>query len=339
MSELGFYLLLGLLATLCVTLGVVLWRRRGVPATAPRSVAGPRLRTAYRALMSEPSDREPLCALFSHRREGSWTDRAFAVDQLGEQPDDEAKSSAFGAALERWVEKEPDEALGQLLYGAWLLRRAWPASSTEDGDAELLARAAKALSRAAELDPADPTPHALAIDVATARGDEEVQARAHFAEVRRREPEHLAGHVALLRYLGPGWRGSREEMLRFVHGAVSKVSVGSTINALLAYAHLEAWRALRCSKDSRGARAYLDDWSNRAEVQASFARFCVRPQEGPDTIDAGNHWACWFYLTRDRANLQPLVTLLLQTPTRRPWSWLGAPERAVERALRYALRG
>jgi hypothetical protein len=344
MGQAVFYLLLALLAALCAAFAVALWRRRVVLSAPQGSLAGQALRTACRALGSEPSDREPLCALFAQHREGLWSDRAFAVDQLIEQLASEGEAAAaIDVALERWVAEQPDEALGQLLLGARQLCLGWPAAPTErspkaapERARAALERADQALRRAADLDPDDPTPRALAINVATALGQDEARARELFAEVREREPQHLCAHVALLRYLGPRWHGSTEQMFRFVRSAVSKVGTGSPVNGLLAYAHLEAWRALRRSGDSRGARAYLDDPSNRVEVQASFGRFRARDSGDLDAVFAANHWACWFYLTRDRVHLRALTTLLIQSPTQRPWCWLGSARRAVKRALRFA---
>lgn len=329
------------LVLLMVLLGVGIhgwWRRRKLLQPAIDGAAGPELRVALRA--AQAGDSEPLSCLFAERREGGWNERMLLVQLVAEAP-------GQGDQLARWCEEEPDEALAWLLHGTRLLLAATPADApagAEEIQNPLLEAADEALRRAANLDPADPTPHAVQIARLCLLAADEKQAREHFQAACQRCPGHLGAHLELARYLGPeGPEGSAEALFRFARDAVSRVRAGHLLNGLLVFAHVTCWHHLRRG-DARTARDYIDDPTNQLEVFASFQRF--RAGDGRDkhllkersAAVVCNYWAFFFYLTRDRPRLRMVAPTLLTHPLERPWNLLGEPRRALAAALHWVYR-
>ena len=133
------------------------------------------------------------------------------------------------SALERWKEEASDDPAAWLVAGAHSTCWAWEARGsgraetvTEDmGEVffERLELASDELTRAIELAPADPLPHAYRIIVCLGLNLPPHPGRGLVQRGDWRYPEHHAAHRLLLNYLCEKWHGSHEEMFDLARAA------------------------------------------------------------------------------------------------------------------------
>ncbi|MFW5415514.1 DUF4034 domain-containing protein [Nocardiopsis sp. CNT-189] len=163
-------------------------------------------------------------------------------------------AEAAEAALDRdrwlqdWLAGSPDDPDALLVFGGYLLDRAWEsrggayASRTSDeqfaGFHHYLDRAEPVLRRAIAADPASPAPWALMITYAVGspggRRDLYDEAWAGVLRLNRYDRE---AHRVALQYNCAKWHGSNEEMFAFAYAASDSAPAGSPLHVL----PLRAW--------------------------------------------------------------------------------------------------
>ncbi|MER5886887.1 hypothetical protein ABT160_23950 [Streptomyces sp. NPDC001941] len=99
-------------------------------------------------------------------------------------------------------------------------------------DRALVERARAEVARAAELDPADPTPLVGEVALALEAEYPHEEARALFARITEHAPHHYAAHRAALRYWGARGRGSADLSARFAAEAAAGAPPGGLLHAL-----------------------------------------------------------------------------------------------------------
>jgi hypothetical protein len=245
--------------------------------------------------------------------------------------------------LERWKQEEPDDPAAWLVCGAHSIQWAWEARGGGKGDTvgaeaaerfrQRLEQATAELSRAADLDPDDPTPYALLIMVCVGLNRPKELTLDLFEEARRRCPDHLLAHRNLLTYLCRKWHGSHEEMFAFARQSSKRAPEGSLLPMLVAEAHCERWLYAAHFDQEPDANQYFLLMDVRKELVAEygFSLGSSRHQPGPLTRLAANYFAYTLgrggllaYAPRAFAQMEGQVNYL-------PWAYGGDPVESYQR--------
>lgn len=230
--------------------------------------------------------------------------------------------------VERWWEAHPDSAVANLMRGAHSVHWAWEARGYDYGDSvedegarlffERLRGAEADLRRAAELDPADPTPWSLLLRCCRGLEQGQKQAEQLYTELLARDPLHRSGHSQMLQTVAPKWGGSRERMWAVARSASQRAPEGHGLHALLVEAHLEA------SFEEEG---YFSRAEVREDVMAAYKRSLGSPrhQETLHTAHDRNLFACALWLCGFAEEAGGELEVLGDRITRVPWGYFGDP--------------
>lgn len=144
----------------------------------------------------------------------------------------------------------PNTAVGKLIEGEWLIRRAWDARGGGTADTvsdrarhvfkERLVKARNCLLQAAELDTEDPTPYATLQTVAMGLPSvPRVTAKHWMNEALKRDPLNRSARRRHLLLLCKKWGGSHQEMYVFARECIKVSPPGSHLKTLLFQAFYE----------------------------------------------------------------------------------------------------
>jgi hypothetical protein len=260
--------------------------------------------------------------------------------------------------LDEWCAARPGSAVPLLFRGSHSRHWAWQArggglARTVKQDAwqlfhERLIAADKDLGRAAELDPGDPTPHAIGLwsAIGLSLGQEELRRR--FGEVDRRHRWHLGAYRAMSQGLADKWGGSNASLLEFAGAAQREAPDGHPVHVIVPYAHLEVWlrftHALKAGtpEHAQGRErqiTYFRGEAVKAEVRLAADRSIRSPayRPFPSTPTHRNVFAMCFGLMHDYAAQIGQMDLIGPLITKIPWAYQGRPAAAYERARAKAL--
>ena len=248
--------------------------------------------------------------------------------------------------LAKWAAQEPESADAHLCHGARLLKMAWAVRGYGRGASisrerwatfyEMLDKAREALLRAAELNPADPTPWALLICVAVFHS-EPSRERDYFHEAIERDPGNWHAHMNQLLGLTKKWSGSHETMFDFARGVHTPYPADSLLNCLVLKAHIEYWKYLRMfDEDEEAAEAHLKDPDVIAECLDVYNRVLAhRDDHDHDTMFVRVNAAATFWVLRQKEPLRRELEHLGHRLHNIHWRWLAA-EGELEQAKRFA---
>ncbi len=248
--------------------------------------------------------------------------------------------------LAQWAAQEPDSADAHLCHGARLLKMAWAVRghgvaagvSRERWETfyQILDQTRAALLRAAELNPADPTPWALLICVAVFRSEGERE-QEYFQEAIARDPGNWHAYMNRLLGLTKKWSGSHEAMFDFARGAHHPYPADSLFNCLVLKAHIEYWKYLRIfDEDEEAAEAHVTDPDVIAECLDVYHRALAhRDDHDHDTMFVRINAAATFWVLRQKEPLRQELERLGPRLHNIHWRWLGA-EGQLEQAKRFA---
>ncbi|WP_330172426.1 hypothetical protein OG875_01760 [Streptomyces sp. NBC_01498] len=172
-----------------------------------------------------------------------WGRRYLAVSCLGDLV---AEDDAWLVAWETACPGDPDAAVVRAqgtVRLAWRRRGGKRAKYTSgkqfDGFHRTLVRARDEIAKAAELNPDDPTPHAVEIWVALGLGYPRATMATLWAQTVARDPYHYGAHFAALQYWCEKWRGSERLAMDFAERAAAGAPPGSLLTALPLIAQFE----------------------------------------------------------------------------------------------------
>lgn len=214
-------------------------------------------------------------------REGQWDRRLFLAEELGPKIQE-----GFTNA---WAQSMPDSPGLQLVIGFRKIDEAWNARGygrasnvTDDAHARMHQcgqLAAQAFSRAAATDPADPVPWIglIRAEHCIQHDDVKQRARAHFAEVMRRDPESVDGIMALGSVLAPHWFGEDGEFLAEARGLAQGAPPGSWRAYAIIHAHLNEWHKRKAFKSMPEGMAYITSPQVIGELRAAYAASLGHP--------------------------------------------------------------
>jgi hypothetical protein len=247
--------------------------------------------------------------------------------------------------LDAWCEGASGSAIPWLVRGAHGVRWAWEArgSSTAEkvqGSAwpaffERLEGAEADLGKAAELDPADPTPWSWLITTAIGRQQETAVRRQRFEEARRRDPTCLSAHARLLNGLTWKWGGSHEEMFSFAREASAAAAQGSPLHSLVARAHVERWLAFGMEQHEEGLKTYLRTPEAVRDVEQAWARSVGSARARPflGGIGERNLFAFCFWQQKEPGKARRELQATRGIVTETPWGYAGDPLTVFGEAL------
>jgi hypothetical protein len=275
-----------------------------------------------------------------------WDARSFYVTRL-------AKISGRPQWLDEWQAARPASPLPLLFRGAHTTGWAWEARGAGWGDTvaedtwpvffSRLVEADRDLSRAAELDPEDPTPHVRSIWTAIGLQLSQDEKRRRLAEVTRRHRWNIDAHSFMIQALAAKWSGSNEAMLEFARQTSQQAPEGNNVHKIVASAHLERW--LHLSREANGRerqRRYFSDAPVQQDIRQAAGRSVLGTGYTPGqyTPSARNAFAMAFYLMHDYPAQLEQMTLIGPVITPEPWQHMkGTPGEAYERCRLKALRG
>ncbi|WP_267243078.1 hypothetical protein [Streptomyces sp. PR69] len=237
----------------------------------------PELLTALAATRS--GDWRPAAALLAGTaKEQDWERRTHYATSLG------SASVLDDRWLTAWESERPDDPDAAVVRAnrtvslAWHLRGGHFAQHTSAeqfaGFHSTLALARGHIARAAELNPADPTPYIAEINTARGLGYSHANARAIWSEIMSRAPLHFAGHHAALQYWCAKWHGSNELARDFAARAAASAPPGSLLTAFPLIAWYEQHSHGSDSAPFRGEEA-------KALVDAALADAAAAPADHP----------------------------------------------------------
>ena len=245
------------------------------------------------------------------------------------------RSAAVDEAWPTWADditdRYPDVSAAWCRRGWQRVTWAWQqgaAAGDEAGAAEALVsglgQAEDELSRAATLDPSDPTPWSCLVTSGRGLGLAPDELWRRYHEATSRAPDLLAVHRQLLQALCKKSGGSHDEMFAFAHQVSDESPPGSPRHSLLVDAHLECWLDLGVPPAEYfpgGAEAQILEAANRSIYQPGFAD---TPQF-PYAAAARNSFAVGLALCGRQREAWEQAHLINGRLADWPWSYLGDP--------------
>ncbi|UNZ17580.1 hypothetical protein [Streptomyces sp. 891-h] len=229
-----------------------------------------------------------------------------AVSFSKEQPAAQVRDARW---LREWRAQQPRDHGGAQVYAQFLVFQALAESGSDSGsDAGsgsgsrqiILEEARKVAHDAAELAPADPTPHLTELVIARHLGYRAADFEALWATVRRLAPDHMGAHLAALPYWSSKGSGSDEQVDTFARTAAAQAPEGSLLPALPLFAiydHLpdvnmvrSLYRSEEISKAIEAAEYAVDqvedDHPVRPHVLHLLVWFLVRAERYGEAMEA-----------------------------------------------------
>ncbi|MFF8374800.1 hypothetical protein ACF07V_01535 [Streptomyces sp. NPDC015661] len=252
-----------LIPLIVIAVSVYFWwksrqaRRRTAPAAPQTGVSARALELGFlpedRLDTERSRPREPhVAAAVAAARAGDFAPAAALLADTVDGPDWELRTGLIGALgdvavdddawLTAWEQADPENPSASAVR-AWStvglagkLRGSARASETSreqfDNFHRMMARADEEIARAAELNPADPTPLISGIWVALSLGAPHEDMRGLWKRIEARAPHHYDAHYAALQYWCQKWRGSLELATAFAEGAAASAPRGSLLTVL-----------------------------------------------------------------------------------------------------------
>ena len=297
-------------------------------------------------------DRRPAAALLRETG-GDWDRKEHRVGRL-------ALDTKCHRAIAEWAAAEPGSADAQMVNAKALVVQAWNIrggayaryvrKSAWSGFFERLQAADSVLPTVIAQAPDDPTPWAIAVQLARGLQVPRQEFQFRWDGLVQRDPGHVGGHYHALQYLCAKWSGSHDEMFAFADGASAGAPPGSPLHVLPLFAVIEYAMALadgrvrgeteaRFGKGPRAAQAVdraVELWERpvaergapphaRAVFDRMHLAFCAS-RVGSGAVAARQFramgpycsdmpWACFVILPRFRTRVHRWITLAVH---RRP---------------------
>lgn len=190
-------------------------------------------------------------------RSGAWRPAAELMEKIGDDWERRSRcayllgevAAVDDTWLREWDAERPDSADAAVVAGrgavirAWKFRGAKRAEHTTEEQFrdfhQVLLRARGINGRAAELNPADPTPYISEIWIGLGLGYPHEVMHALWEEITSRAPLHFEAHFSALQYWSAKWRGSHELAMGFATRAADNAPTGSLLSAMPLLAHYE----------------------------------------------------------------------------------------------------
>ncbi|MBI4851121.1 MAG: hypothetical protein HY819_04765 [Acidobacteria bacterium] len=243
--------------------------------------------------------------------------------------------------MDNWVEKEMrNSSIPWLIRGAQAIERAWELQSKGDkvftvtqnekaAFQQKLQRAEQDLQMAAWIDPSDPTPWAYLIKSGLGLyvGAKEIENR--FKQACQRDPEHHFAHAFMLQAVSEKWGGLHVIMFDFARNIVSQAKEGSSLQVLIADAHIERWLFHLAEGEKTEAQNYFRKPENFREITKASLRSIqsMSYRKSKLTPFFQNTFAFCFSQSGNKTMARKEFQSIGRNLTEWPWSYLGDPLR------------
>jgi hypothetical protein len=227
-------------------------------------------------------------------------------------------------ALDEWVRAEPDNPTALLLRGgvevqrAWQIRGAALASQTKPQRLvefqAVLGRAEVMCWRAAQLDPADPTPWHYLLQMARGQGVGLQETLARRDELIARSPHHFSGHYQAVQSLSPMWGCPYPVMYEQVRRWIADVPEGSPLHGLVFVAYVEGWR-----REMRRRDPLLRDPEMLTDAHRATESMTMEQCKRPADFWTHNYAAGWYSVIKDRERARAHFAVMRGYLTEWPW--------------------
>jgi hypothetical protein len=250
---------------------------------------------------------------------------------------------------DRWALDEPTNPDAILVRARSLIMRGWEVrgSGWAKGVREaafkefhrVLSMAVPLCHEAARLAPADPTPWAQLLLLATALGAHRNDFERCWAELVTRDRFHREAHNFRLMYLCKKWHGSHEEMFAFARGAAGTAPWGSPLHVLPVQASAE-WGMWELNREDAGAgQAVHETWLKspqfHAELDNALRRwFTAEPRKHAMWYHDLNYLAYGLHHANRHADAKPVFEAIGPYIEELPWGWDAIGTGRVFRAAR-----
>jgi len=245
--------------------------------------------------------------------------------------------------IEAWTNERPSSASGWLVRGAHTVQWAWEARGARTADQtettafalfhRRLADSEDDLGRAAQLAPDDPTPHVWRLVAGRGLELSLNDLWGHFQTAVRLHPEHRFAHNHFLQACCRKWGGSDEQMFEFARAAANAAPVGSSLNTLIAEAHIERWLGIAMFREGDPG-PYFRQAAVQSEIQQAADRYLRSSQARltPRTPWDRNLFTFCFVQMGDVQSAQTEFRALGPLVTAHPWQYVGKPVAAFASA-------
>jgi hypothetical protein len=269
----------------------------------------------------------------------SFDDRWFYIQALSNWP-------GSPRWMDTWIEKEMrNTAIPWLIRGSQTTLRAWDLQTRgdkafnvkENDKADFQQRLQKAeqdFQMAAWIDPSDPTPWAYLIKTGLGLyvGAKEIENR--FAEACKRDPEHHFAHAFMLQSLSEKWGGLHAIMFDFARKTASQAKEGSSLQVLIADAHIERWLFHLADNEEAEAQNYFRKSENFREITKASVRSIqsMSYRKSKLTPFYQNTFAFCFWQSGNKGIAKKEFQAIGRKLTEWPWAYLGDPVKEFTRA-------
>lgn len=262
--------------------------RKGRPSTAPQPVR------SSLAFVPAPPLAPTVPAVTEAVGRRDWDAGRAQVLATDPRVRESALRVLADAAPYEWAAEQATDAFGHTVAAAvavmngWRARTAAQSENVTQGQFETLwhwlERADQHLAHALAGDSSDPTPAVYSLITARGRQKPLAEAEQAFADLKRRDPDNLEGHLQRLQYSCQKWFGSHEQMHGLASSVAATAAPGSDLHVLPLVAHVERLIAYTGEGAHTQRLAYLQ----APEVAASVDR--AMSQLAPGT--PGHRLAC-----------------------------------------------
>ncbi|AVZ72999.1 hypothetical protein SLUN_13155 [Streptomyces lunaelactis] len=231
--------------------------------------------------------------------------------------------------LDAWLAESPEDPDAVLVKADLCIDRAWEirtGARAKDVSQDqfqafftLLDDAAPVISRAADLNPADPVPWRVALTHALGSQAPRDVFDAYWAEAVARAPHHYGCHATALQYLCAKWYGSHEEMFDFAERAAENALPGSKLHALPLLAAIE-YEVV--SDDSTADGPIGRDRIDAAAARALELSGWYAPGD-PEAAGFRNHLALMLILAERWTEALDVFRAIGVHARRFPWAYVG----------------
>jgi hypothetical protein len=190
--------------------------------------------------------------------------------------------------------------------------------------------------RASELDPSDPTVHAIIMPPLVIFGDMRERLRDAYFKATRLAPNFLSPHLVMVNAESERWGGSHDKSLHVARGAMLGAPGDSAV--CLFWAHILVWtHILAFDRDQPRARSYRKSPGILKELAQAFDTWTGGNYQPERSSVLYFHYpAFWFYVAGDRERLRKALSYTKGLFHESPWEMIGKAREVHAKAVKAA---
>jgi hypothetical protein len=279
--------------------------------------------------------RQTIARMLENRE---WQDRLFVIDRV--------IPKCQLHVLDQACEAEPQAADVVLLRCALFshLAREARGSGTVEQTSEAqfgtagswVKEALREYERAGQLNPAEPTLHAIVMRPLVIFGDMRERLRDAYFKATRLAPSFVSPHFTMVTAESERWGGSHDKSLHIARGAMLGAPGDSAV--CLFWAHILVWtHILGFDRDQAKAQSYRKSPGIVKELAQAFDAWIGGSYQPRRSSVLYFHYAAfWFYLAGDRERLRQALSYTQGLFCELPWAMIGNAREVHAKAVKAA---